>query len=319
MTKNKITVWSLLFGLGLWLTSCVAEDYTGCWVQPLRLSFSYDTLAEGAVGADEVHSAHIYFFDEKGVYVASWVLRDPDLSKTYDFELETLPGKYEFVVWFNQQDPYYTLPTYENFTAGQTRKQEAQLGLSLPSDKFVRTTIPHLLHGKLAGAVITGSGEHHFTIPVSQYSNTVKLTVKGLPANTETYGFSITDNNGVYDYDCSHVSCETFQYTTTCASRPVRSMTNELEAFLNILRLGYDRSPKLRVFSETTGREIYPAATGQPDDLVDLIRKHYPAGIDFDLRHYYEITLEYDTDLNITVDIDVWGETKDDYEIDGTE
>lgn len=314
--KQKI-LYTCLFVLivSILPVSCVKEDYTGCvWVQPLKLTFAYDMETDTGFNP-EVSVAHIYLFDQNGVFINSWTIENPDLSRTYDFELETPPGTYEFITWFNQDEPYYTTPAYPEFTSGITTKEEAGFHLTIPEDKHIRTAIPHLLYGHLTGAEITTSGEHTFTIPVAQQTNTIRLTVKGLPEDENTYGFSITDNNGSYTYNCTYNSCEEFTYITNCTRTTVRSTEVDLTATLTVLKLDEDRSPKIRFTNQTAGEELYPGTTGLTDDLVKLILDNYPKGVDFNKRSLFDITLEYDDQMNVDVNIEVWGEKKDDYEI----
>jgi hypothetical protein len=305
------TCTAALFGcMLLFLFSCIKGDLSGCPIPKplLRLELRYISEDDevDVFNIDNIQTAHLYIFNERDSLVTSLIFDEIQMENYYDLDLTLNPGKYNFVIWFNEKDPYYTEPDVSNIKSFL----EAKLSLNIPRTRTVNELPPILFYGHLADAEVKSTGENVFTIPVIQNTNNIAFTVSGLPANDDLYSFVITDNNGAYHFDNSFAPCEEFLYkTTTKFSNESTSLHDELR----VLKLAANRNPHIEFRNETTGEQLYPKTIN--DDLVNLILSAYPNN-DFDRKHRYRIALDYENDMSrVTISVDGWKVTSSEEEI----
>ncbi len=301
---------SLIMSILTFISSCIRDGVEECQLEDrsLTVSFTYDrnTRAFITFNMDEVKKAVLYIYDDKDDYVTEWSLENPVFNKEYDTGLILDPGQYSMVVWFNPDAPYQVI-TESLGQVGKTCRSESQLMLIVPDDGCIRDILPPLLHGSIFNAGIEKGTGNAFAIPMSLNNNIINLTVNGLPVNDDIYEFTVSDNNGHYTFDNDFVDCDHFNYVATMKF-PVstKAATNNiLNASLTVLKLAGDRSARITLENQTTGQQLYPVYDGQTDDLIDLILKVNPEN-DFKQTNIYNITLDFNADLTVSITINGW-------------
>lgn len=303
------------------LSSCIRDGLEECPVvnQSVSVSFTYgkDTHYHNPLDMDEIKKAILYIYDEKDDYITEWSLDYPVLNKEYDTGLTLNPGLYNLVVWFNPDTPYQVIPvTDPPQQTGKTCRSESQLMLIVPDDGCINNVLPPLLHGSVCDAEINEASVNRFTIPMTLNNNIINLTVNGLPVNDHTYGFTISDNNGHYTFDNDFVHCDNFDYVATMKFPALtKAVTNStLNTSLTVLKLAAGRNVLITLQNQTTGQQLYPVNDGQTANLIDLILKADPNN-DFELTNVYDITLDFNADLTVTITINGWRIKESDNEI----
>ncbi len=289
--------------------SCIREDLSPCssGLNNLQFVFTYDGMREIQYG--ELYQADIYVFDQNDRFVARQEIINPLFGHIYtvDFNLEA--GDYSFVAWFNRIAPFST----SELGTTRSAKREAELFLDLPADRCVNTILPTQLYGSQEVETHRDKEPPFITIPMTENTNRINLTVNGLHKTDHLYTYSITDTNGSYYFDNSFAPCEMFQYTTTAHF----SEGNALTSSLTVLRLAENRHPKLAVRDTTTGELIYPHHHGQIDDLIEMILTAYANGpqVDFHQTHVYDIVISFGVDMAVSITVNGWKLSIDEREL----
>lgn len=288
------------------VSSCIKEDLSDCPPESasLRVRFSFDTDDDaGDVNlAGVTEKATLYIFDRNNRFVGQSSRNDIVVGQEYELDLNLAPDAYNFVVWINEDTPYYTTPAFSNSSA-TTDKGNATLKLELPANRTCDFTLPRLRHSKADNEVITGK-DHVIHFPLIQNTNTILFTVNGLKSTSDNYSFNIADNNGVYDFDNNFAYCEAINYT---AATTFTQGLDVLNGTMSVFRLTETRSPQLSFKNNTTGQTLYPSYAGQETNLIKLILKAYAGKtINFDRRHVFRITLNFDAKMSATILVDGW-------------
>ena len=287
MNKMKYCLWAMI-GLVLSLSACIQEDMSQCGSE-VQICFSYnDDVGSRSIDSGELKKAMLYAFDSDNQLTYVQEILDPELDVFYTIILD--PDTYSFVVWFNPVAPYAITP----MEIGTTLKSEGQLSLEIPSTRRVQGSAVEflpLLYGQKEEA-IQKNEDNVVTIPVSENTNRINITVRGLIPTTHTYHVSIEDANGVYTFDNDFDdSCPTFSYV---AETQYATDSDILKASLTVLRLAEDRpTPTLTIQDMDTGEILYPFCDETPDNLIELLQKLYPHN-DFSKNHLYNIDIKFD-------------------------
>lgn len=297
----------------LLLSSCIRDDLTDCppELYELQIVFTYDTPSGSrSFDPDELQTAHLYIFDENGNYVRTISYKNPELYRNYPLSIELIPGKYEFIVWFNKTDVFDVLSSNSNEIIGNPFRNEDILHLAVPSEGYITSSIPLILYGEIDKQEIAGDRNQTVMIPLEQNTNTINLTVKGLPQTGNDYYHAIIDHNANETFLNKPAPGRDFSYVA-----PMRkSESFDLVSSLRILKLYKENQPKLVIWDETEKRDLYPGKSGLSNDLIKLILDKYP-DVDFKTTHVFDVILVYDTDMNVTVDVQLWNDHDTDYVI----
>lgn len=282
----------LLTGTG----SCIKDDLSGCPDDRVRVQIMLDIETTRGTTAEnyQIDAVQLYVFDAQGAFVTTTTGGAYTPDEDYFLYPEIEPGDYRFVVWTNVGDHYKT-------SGASASLSELQLYLDHAADACVRTDIPDLHHGILNDAEVVKNRINHFTIVLSPNTNRINVRVEGLPATADDYGFTITDDNGRYNFDNSFGLCAVLQYIRTS-----NFATGQLGTSIKVLRLTDDRTPAFAFVNDTTGEMLFA------DNLIDMIRRAYAvAGItvDFDTTHTFDIVLKFDTQMRVTVSVNGWNYT----------
>ncbi|MDR0680539.1 MAG: FimB/Mfa2 family fimbrial subunit [Dysgonamonadaceae bacterium] len=319
MNRMKYYICTAIYLL-LFLSSCIKDDLTNCppVEQSLQVIFSSEDETELNIQSKTLQKATLFVFDKNDNFVTGWLLDEehqerPALDKTYVPDFKLLPGEYHFIVWFDLVSPYSVTPTMSNFLRGTTRINQAEFHLEIPENRSINTPLPLLLYGYKEGVIKT-KNENTIVIPVAQNTNTINITVTGLPQTTDEYLFRITDTNGKYTFYGEFADCEEFSYVDV---EKISMEANTLTSSLTVLKLDKNRHPLLTIQNQSTGEQIFPVNNDNEDsnDLIEMILREYP-DIDFKKTHVYNVKIDIDdTNVTVTVDIDGWIENPSDDEI----
>lgn len=313
MTTYRYIILKLLM-LSLIVSSCIRDDLSDCppELQNFQVVFTYDT-PQGARSFDpaELKVAYLYVFDKNGDYIRTIPFKNPELYRNYPLNIELSPDKYEFVVWFNQSEIFDVASYNSNQSLNHPLSHQDILRLGIPSEGYITSAIPLILYGNVENVAITGNGSQIVSIPLEQNTNTINVTVKGLPQTGHAYFNTITDHNGNETFHNKPAPGKDFSYV---APMSLKSETPDLYSSLRVLKLYKENQPKLVLWDETEKRDLYPGNSGLPNDLIQLILDKYP-DVDFKTTHVFDIILVYDTNMNVTVDVQYWNDHDTDYVI----
>lgn len=289
------------------VSSCIKEDLSECPPENASVKIRFAINAEDdetePSNAGVMEKATLYIFDRNNRFVAMSSRNNMVIGREYELDIDLAPDIYNFVVWVGEKAPYYTIPAFEDFPAIKPDKDESTMNLDIPISRVVDFTLPRLLFSKVDNELITGD-DQIIDFNLIQNTNTLIFTVNGLERTDNTYSFNIADNNGSYDFDNNYASCEAFNYT---AGALFPADSDVLGSTMTVLRLGNNRNPRFTLVDKTTEETLYPSYPGQQTNLIQLIVKAYEGKtVDFDRRHTFRITLNFDTDMEATVTVDGW-------------
>jgi hypothetical protein len=296
----------------LWLwpaAACTHEDLSMC--DSLQVMFCIHTSAtddggESALVPDTLRSVCVYIVDEANEFVAAHPLDEVVVGTEYELDVDLSAGTYDFIVWTHQEAPYMVDP------------DKRELALDVPDTRRVSGLIPRLFYGKLEDEEVHPGSKQVVLIKLTENTNTIDVTVSGLQQHDgkdDIYELSICDNNDQYDFD-NHfiVGGEAFYYVATMGYQPGETV---MHTTLRTLKLAGDRNPVVSLRNITTGTTHHLSydAAGHPVplDLVSLIRRAYNNTVSFNERHYFRLTIEFRTDMSVTVGLDGWVQTDDGY------
>lgn len=273
------------------LSSCIQGEISGICPpegNTLQVLFTHDGTEEMDAGnLAALSKAVLFVYDEHGRFITYREIGTPRLDETYQTGLALDAGMYRFIVWFNPDNPYAFSPVLNALASGHA-KDSQQFLLQVPGDRIINeneTTLPLLLYGNKE-AVISNETGNLVVIPVTRNTNTVNISVAGLLPDDHAYRFEITDDNGIYTFDNEFYPCASFKYI-----KNVRYESGILGSSLTVLKLSGSRpGVSLKILDATTGKVLFPNATGITASLVRLLELVYP-GNNFDKRHNYNIDI----------------------------
>lgn len=293
-------------------SSCIRDDLSDCppELHNFQIVFTYNT-PQGTrnFDAEELKVAYLYVFDKNGNYIKTISFQNPELYRNYPLNIDLPPDKYEFIVWFNQSEIFDIASYNSNESLTNPLNHQDVLRLNIPAQGYITTTIPLILYGNVENVPITGDMSQIVEIPLEQNTNTINVTVKGLPQTGHKYFNTITDRNGNETFLNKPAPGKDFSYVSPMS---LKSAQSDLFSSVRILKLYKENTPKLILWDETEKRDLYPGNSGLPNDLIKLILDKYP-DVDFKTTHIFDIILVYDTDMNVTVDIRYWNDLDTDY------
>lgn len=320
MKIYKYTLLRLLITASI-VSSCIRDDFENCptKLNSFQVVFTCDT-PQGRRSFDpaELKVAYLYVFDKNGDYIKTIPFENPELYRNYPLDIKLSADKYEFIVWFNQSEIFDIASYNSNQNLSSPLSHQDILALHIPSEGYITTTIPLILYGNVENISISGDKSQVVTIPLEQNTNTINVTVKGLPQTGHMYFNTITDHNGNETFLNKPAPGKNFSYVAPMslksATKSIENESSNLFSSLRILKLYKENQPKLILWDETEKRDLYPGKSGLSNDLIKLILDKYP-DVDFNTTHIFDIILVYDTDMNVTVDIHYWNDHDTDYEI----
>lgn len=254
-----------LFGLLCYITGCdsvLYDDLSDC-PQGVNFGFYSQTPCEsGKKYPAEISQVRVFVFDENNVMVEEFAMSDIKISA--DFWIQTSfnrVGTFTFVAWGGTD-----LSTYDftPFKKGETKKNELFVAMQRQSDKFNDTLSP-IYWGEAPPLTIEdrtnmGSVFDWVTFNMQVLTNRINITIHGLSEN-DNYSVTITDDNGVYDFNGDFAYDTRFDYITS-----VRRDGKMIKANFTVMKLGEKRNPRLTITNLSTGKVVYEV--NMVDDLI---------------------------------------------------
>lgn len=202
------------------LSSCgmVYEDEGDCNTY-CDVRFVYDRNMEFADAfASKVEAVDLYVFDADGKFLRQVSERGDALKADgYRMPLDLHPGQYTVLAWcgLNGELDSYDVPEP---TPGVTTLQEMQCRLAdrqTTGGETVVGEIDNLFHGMTTFTLPDEEGRHTYTVELTKNTNNVRVVLQntsGEPLNVDDFVFTITDENGLLDYDNSVLDDELLSY-----------------------------------------------------------------------------------------------------------
>ena len=205
------------------LSSCgmVYEDEGDCNTY-CDVRFVYDRNMEFADAfASKVEAVDLYVFDADGKFLRQVSERGDALKADgYRMPLDLQPGQYTVLAWcgLNGELDSYDVPEP---TPGVTTLQEMQCRLAdrqTTGGETVVGEIDNLFHGMTTFTLPDEEGRHTYTVELTKNTNNVRVVLQqnpkddSEPLNSNDFVFTITDENGLLDYDNSVLDDELLSY-----------------------------------------------------------------------------------------------------------
>lgn len=222
---EKMKIQSLLLLLmGTMAVSCsniLDEEVEDCSVE-YRVKFKYDHNMKFADAfSNEVRSVTLYAFDQDGKFVYQRTEQGDMLGEEgYTMPVEVNPGDYRFVTWAGLEgEESFSVPV---LTQGESTIDELTCRMNRISHRADGTAIVNedlkpLWHGEVTNHSFTSrvAMQQVLTIPLVKNTNNVRIVLQhlsGEAVDVSKFNFTITDDNGLMDYDNSLLDDEMLTY-----------------------------------------------------------------------------------------------------------
>ena len=301
----------LAVALGSAVTSCdpvLSEEAEDCAVY-VRFKYDYNMKFADAF-QNEVNSVSLYAFDKSGT-LAFYKMESGDVLKQdgYRMRLDDIShsdkAEYDFIVWAGE--PHNKSFSFDPMlTVGVSTKEDLWCKLNRPSgraeDDAVEITddLQPLFHGQVEDLSFGRSVSAGEEVVVSLVKNTNVIKVilmqqDGVRIDVSKFDFSITDDNGLMDYDNSLLEDVTLTYLPYYRAEGSTSEDGEEEtdnfsiamAQLTVARLVETQNPRLTITNTETGEEVLNVK------LIKLLKLTEAEGHDMSLQEYLDRQDEY--------------------------
>ena len=264
---NKTTTLPVLMLLSVLfvMTACdgIYEDEGDCSVH-YHVKFRYDMNMKFADAfAHEVNSVTLYVLDEQNNVVWQGSEQGEALAQEgYAMEVDVAPGSYSLLAWCGLAGGIsFAVPV-------SSRKEDLICSLKrehkLDGTAYVKEDLNRLYHGYLEKQTFSSEeGTHTFVVPLVKNTNNIRVVLQhlsGEPVDKDKFTFSITDENGVMNWDNKLLSDEPVTYYAwhtdsgtagidDVDSRTVSSFSAAI-AELTTARLVKEKAPRLKVTND---------------------------------------------------------------------
>ena len=295
----------LAVALGSAVTSCdpvLSEEAEDCSVH-YRVRFKYDyNMKYADAFANEVSSVTLYAFDEDG-RLAFQKTEEGDILKAEDYcmELDVNPGDYRLITWAGRLDDEASFSVPLNITTYDELKCRMERAYSRAADgsAYIDTELTGLWHGEVEKQNFASRAAMVQTVTVPLVKNTNKIRVvllqeDGVHIDVDKFKFTITDENGLMNYDNSLLEDETLTYYpyyrmegNTGEEGSEEDNFSVAVAQLTVGRLVVGQEPVLTITNEETGKEVLRVK------LIKLLELTEAEGHDMPLQEYLDRQDEY--------------------------
>ena len=222
---EKMKLWSFLLAfLGMAVTSCsniLDEEVEDCSVE-YRVKFKYDHNMKFADAfANEVRSVTLYAFDKDGKFVYQRTEQGDMLGEEdYTMPVEVNPGDYRFVTWAGLEgEESFSVPvlTQGVSTIDELTCRMNRINVRADGTAIVNEDLKPLWHGEVTEHSFTSRAvmQQVLTIPLVKNTNNVRIVLQhlsGSAVEVDKFTFTITDENGLMNYDNSLLADEPLTY-----------------------------------------------------------------------------------------------------------
>ena len=264
---NKTTTLPVLMLLSVLfvMTACdgIYEDEGDCSVH-YHVKFRYDMNMKFADAfAHEVNSVTLYVLDEQNNVEWQGSAQGETLAQEgYAREVDVAPGSYSLLAWCGLAGGNsFAVPV-------SSRKEDLICSLKrehkLDGTAYVKEDLNRLYHGYLEKQTFSSEeGTHTFVVPLVKNTNNIRVVLQhlsGEPVDKDKFTFSITDENGMMNWDNKPLSDEPVTYYAwhtdsgtagidDVDSRTVSSFSAAI-AELTTARLVKEKAPRLKVTND---------------------------------------------------------------------
>ena len=263
----------------------------------------------------DIGNMYLYVFDENDKFISEYpvingiTFNSSNISNQYIVCSDLPLGNYRFIAWNKKDEDNYHTETLE---PGVTTVEQARLILQ-PANNIVNMPLRHLFHSDKE--VTIASDTENIYMQLIQFSNTINISITGLPNNILPYTVKVNDENRAYNFTGSiatHASTE-YNATTNTVNIDATSRTAEL----TVLRLTTNSTTQLEIYNDA-GALIFTTENAELVSLIDMIQKSNPS-VNFDTQNVYNIEIDFEgeeTNLKIRqISIGGWVYTFDEYEL----
>ena len=306
-----LKLWSLALLMGATLGSCdsvLDEETEDC---ATYVSFKYDMNMKFADAfASSVKSVTLYAFKDGKLAFQKTEEGEPLKQPGYRMRVDEIrrgtQHEYEFITWAGLADnENFTVPllqpgaTKEELYCRLNRKEVSRADQTAVVD----TDLEALFHGRVQAGASRATVNGEVVVPLTKNTNNIRIVLQhmsGKPVNVENFDFSITDENGLMNYDNSLLEDEVLTYKAWRTDDGYAGLGDQVEqiegvteinvalAELTVARLMTTERPILRITNKETGENVLSIP------LVDyalLVKGHYNR--DMDDQEYLDRQDEY--------------------------
>lgn len=293
-----LRIWAMLLLASGTFASCniLDEEEADCAVY---VSFKYDYNMKFADAfAHSVKSVTLYAFGKDGKLAfqkteEGSILAQEDYAMRLDEISRSEVDEYDFITWAGLADnESFTVPLLQ---AGVSTKEDLYCRLERKHGSraeegtaIVDQDLEALFHGQVNGSSLSRAAATDGNVEISLTKNTNNIRivlqhVSGEPVNVDNFEFTITDENGLMDYDNSLLADEVLTYYAwdkydgyaglgeTEKQEGVTEI-NVAIAELTVARLMADERPILRITNKLNGENVL---TIPLVDYVLLVKGNY--------------------------------------------
>ena len=280
-----LKIWTLLFLMGATLASCdsvLEEEAEDC---ATYVRFKYDMNMKFADAfPNAVKSVTLYVFDQDGKLFLQRTEEGEALAQPgYRMRLDEISRRnkdqYEYITWAGLADnDAFTVPlmtvgtsTKEDLFCLLERKHESRA----EGDAYVDYDLEALFHGRVEkgeASRATGTLSDEVLVPLTKNTNNVRIVLQhmsGEPVQAENFRFTITDENGLMNYDNLLLDDEVITYKAWRTDNGYAGLGEEEAvtvegvseinvalAELTVARLMADERPILTISNVATGETV---------------------------------------------------------------
>lgn len=215
---QSLKTWAMLLFAAGTLASCniLDEEEQDCAVY---VSFKYDMNMKFADAfANSVKSVTLYAFDKNGKLAFQKTEEGSMLAQEgYAMRLDEISrgeqDEYDFITWAGlANNPSFSVPLLQ---VGTSTKEDLICQLKRAEGGVVSDDLEALFHGQKTGMSFSRAGSEKVTIPLTKNTNNIRIVLQhlsGKPVEVEKFHFTITDKNGLMNYDNSLLLDEVLTY-----------------------------------------------------------------------------------------------------------
>ena len=284
-----LKIWTMLLLLVGSLGSCdvLEEEDEDC---ALYVRFKYDmNMLNADAFSTNVKSVTLYVFKD-GKFVFQKTEEGSLLEREgYRMRVDEIPykekHKYDYITWAGlANNDNFTVPllqpgdTKETLTCLLNREHVSRAG----EQAVVRTNLQALYHGMVNGAdasrAASSVGNDEILVSLTKNTNTIRVILhhySAEPLNNEHFTFTITDKNGLMNYDNNLLEDEQITYYAWDTRQGYFDKEgntlqggnlNMVVADLSVARLMVSEEPELVVTNNENGKQVLSF------DLIEMAR-----------------------------------------------
>lgn len=240
-----LKIWAMLLLAGGTFASCniLDEKEMDCAVY---VSFKYDMNMKFADAfANSVKSVTLYAFGKDGKLAFQKTEEGSLLAQEdYAMRLEEISrsevDEYDFITWAGLADnESFTVPLLQ---VGSSTKEDLYCQLERAEGGIVKEDLKSLFHGRAVGNSVSRTAESNGNVEISLTKNTNNIRIilqhiSGAPVDVNKLHFTITDKNGLMNYDNTLLDDEVITYKAWRKEAGHASMGEQVEAINGITEI----------------------------------------------------------------------------------